>query len=144
MKALNLLPLALLAGFISSCANKGDDDLYDVSNPYSAPEYAESTPMPSLPSDLNPAYDAPALFEETSVPEVAPLPTVTQKKITRPTTKPVIQPKASPTKSHVVVRGDTLWDLSRKYNVPIDKIKKANGMKSDTVVLGSKLLIPAP
>lgn len=43
---------------------------------------------------------------------------------------------------HTVVRGDTLNKLSRKYQVGIATIRKANGMKSDAVMLGQKLKIP--
>jgi LysM repeat protein len=45
-------------------------------------------------------------------------------------------------KTHTVVRGDTLERISRRHGVSIDAIKKANGMSSDTVILGSKLRIP--
>lgn len=51
-------------------------------------------------------------------------------------------PASSGGKTHVVAKGDTLDRISRKYGVGIDAIKKANGMSSDTVVLGSKLRIP--
>ncbi|MBC7979331.1 MAG: LysM peptidoglycan-binding domain-containing protein, partial [Armatimonadetes bacterium] len=44
---------------------------------------------------------------------------------------------------HTVVKGDSLWVISKKYNVPIDAIKAANAMTKDTVVLGTKLQIPA-
>ena len=45
-------------------------------------------------------------------------------------------------KTHQVVKGDTLAKISRKYGVSIQAIKQANGMQSDTVVLGSRLRIP--
>jgi N-acetylmuramoyl-L-alanine amidase len=41
-----------------------------------------------------------------------------------------------------VVKGDSLGRIGSKYGVSIDALKKANGLKSDTVVLGSKLRIP--
>lgn len=56
---------------------------------------------------------------------------------------PVSRPAASAGgKTHTVVKGDTLARISRKYGVSIEAIKQANGMKSDTVVLGSRLRIP--
>jgi LysM repeat protein len=45
-------------------------------------------------------------------------------------------------KSYTVVKGDTLDRISRKHGVSVEALKKANGMSSDTVILGSKLRIP--
>lgn len=43
---------------------------------------------------------------------------------------------------HVVRRGDTLWDLSRKYGVSISAIRRANMLKrSARLQLGQRLLI---
>lgn len=44
--------------------------------------------------------------------------------------------------SHSVVRGDTLWGLSRKYSVSVDDIRSANGLSSDTIIPGQILRIP--
>ncbi|KAK9284874.1 hypothetical protein L1049_024054 [Liquidambar formosana] len=41
-----------------------------------------------------------------------------------------------------IVKGDTLWGLSRKYGVTIDAIKEANGLTGDTIYAGKKLIIP--
>ncbi|TYH75851.1 hypothetical protein ES332_D04G047000v1 [Gossypium tomentosum] len=41
-----------------------------------------------------------------------------------------------------IVKGDTLWGLSRKYGVSIDAIKEANGLTGDTIYAGKKLIIP--
>ncbi|CAI9787665.1 unnamed protein product [Fraxinus pennsylvanica] len=41
-----------------------------------------------------------------------------------------------------IVKGDTLWGLSRKYGVSIDAIKEANGLMGDTIYAGKKLIIP--
>lgn len=38
--------------------------------------------------------------------------------------------------------GDTLWEISRKYNISIAKIKEANGLSSDTIYVGQMLNIP--
>jgi LysM repeat protein len=45
-------------------------------------------------------------------------------------------------KVHVVVKGDSLSRIAAKHGTTSAAIKKANGMTSDTVVLGSKLRIP--
>ena len=45
--------------------------------------------------------------------------------------------------SYTVVKGDTLYSISRKYNVTIDAVRKANDMpKGDLIVVGQKLTIP--
>ncbi|KAG1367764.1 LysM domain containing protein [Cocos nucifera] len=41
-----------------------------------------------------------------------------------------------------IEKGDTLWDLSRKYGVSIDVIKEANGITGNTIYAGKKLVIP--
>ncbi len=128
MKYKHLITLTILPLFLVSCADKAVED-YDVSNPYAAPDYVGETPTPSLPSDVNPIYEQPAAYEDTTptVPDyVAPTPT----------------PVAS-AKFHTVERGDSLWSIGKKYSVSIDAIKQANGMTRDIVVLGSKLKIPA-
>lgn len=51
----------------------------------------------------------------------------------------------SPNKSvtYTVRSGDTLFSISKKYNVTVDTIKSANGMKKDTIFVGEKLSIPS-
>lgn len=118
------LPVAAMSAFLASCASDGGGEDYDVSNPYAAPDYGDDSGTPYEPSvaDVNPpAYDAPAVYEDTAP---APVPT-------------------APAKVHTVVRGDTLWGIGKKYGVTIDSIKQANGLTSDVAVLGAKLQIPA-
>jgi len=43
---------------------------------------------------------------------------------------------------HKVKRGDTLYKLSKRYNVEQSKIIKANKLKSDQINIGDKLIIP--
>ncbi|MBG7608927.1 MAG: LysM peptidoglycan-binding domain-containing protein [Verrucomicrobia bacterium] len=120
MKYISLAPLAALSALFVSCAPQGGGEDYDVSNPYAAPDYDQNTGTPYETSDVNPAYDAPAVYEDTS-----PAPTRARAKV------------------HTVVRGDTLWGISKKYGVSISAIKSANGLTRDTAVLGAKLQIPA-
>ena len=49
-------------------------------------------------------------------------------------------PKVKP-RYHTVQRGDTLWTISQRYGLTIDKIKHANKMKSNSIRAGMKLLI---
>lgn len=48
-------------------------------------------------------------------------------------------------KIHIVKKGDTLFDLSKKYNVPLEKLVESNPQfaNSDELSLGGKVKIPA-
>lgn len=128
MKFTHYISIAALTSLAVSCTPKTGGDGYDVANPYSAPDYVDEGGSPVGPNDVNPAYDAPAAYEDTAVatPEV---------------TAPALAPPS--TKVHTVGRGDTLWGLSKQYGVPIDSIKSANALTRDSIVLGAKLTIPA-
>lgn len=121
MKNRTLLTLLSLSAILSSCAPQGGGEDYDVSNPYAAPDYGDDGVTPYQPSDVNPAYDAPAVYEDTA---------------------PAPEP-ASQATVHTVVRGDSLWKIGKQYGVSVDAIKQANGLTKDTAVLGAKLKIPA-
>ncbi|MEJ6951093.1 S8 family peptidase [Natronospora cellulosivora (SeqCode)] len=43
---------------------------------------------------------------------------------------------------YTVVAGDSLYRISRQFNVSIDSIKKANALSSDTIFVGQRLVIP--
>ncbi len=45
-------------------------------------------------------------------------------------------------RTHVVQPGDQLLKLSRKYVVPVNQIRTANGLSSDTLYVGQVLFIP--
>jgi LysM repeat protein len=135
MTPIRILAPALATFTIISCAPQ-KNDTYDTSNPSGvAANAATSEPV-------NPVYDTPAAYEETSG-TVAAVPA--------PATpaSPNIAAPAAPARStngaaiiHTVVAGDTLSGLSNKYKVPSAAIKQANGMTKDTVVLGRKMVIP--
>jgi LysM repeat protein len=44
--------------------------------------------------------------------------------------------------SITVKSGDTLWSLSNKYDVSVNKIKSANGLTSNTIYVGQAINIP--
>jgi len=60
--------------------------------------------------------------------------------ISRPATAPT---PAAGGVYHTVQNGETLWRISKIYNVPVDVIKQANRLVSDTVNAGNRLFIPA-
>lgn len=43
---------------------------------------------------------------------------------------------------HRVVRGDTLGGIANRYRVSLYSLRRANGLKSDTIRIGAELLIP--
>lgn len=134
MTPLRILLSSSMALAMVSCATNKDD--YDTANPYGTADYG----APYQPVEpVNPTYDTPAAYEDSSAPASPNLPA-------EPSYTPAPSSPASgggTATVHTVVRGDTLWGLSRKYSVSVDAIKRANGMSSDTVVLGSRLQIPA-
>ena len=137
MKNKILLPVAAMTALLASCASQGGGENYDVANPYAAPDYSSAggTPYeesaPSSSSAVNPpAYDAPAVYEDTTP---APAPSA-------PSTPSV---STGGSKVHTVVAGDSLWKIGKEYGVTVDQIKQANGLTRDTAVLGAKLQIPA-
>lgn len=149
MSPTRIIALATAAATFSSCSmfNKseesydttsGDTAGYDTSNPYGVPGdgAAESVPyQPVNPPADNPTYSQ-AAYEENSAASAAPTPSHSA-----PSHSTAPSHSASST-SHTVVRGDTLGGIARKYGTSAAAIKQANGMTSDTVVLGKTLAIP--
>ncbi|WP_193213335.1 LysM peptidoglycan-binding domain-containing protein [Luteolibacter marinus] len=106
-----------------------DGNAYDTSNPYGVPGDASGDAVPY--QSINPPADDPT-YSQAAYEESQPAPYV-------PSAPSA--PAASST-SHTVVKGDTLSGISRRYGVSATAIKQANGMNSDTVVLGKTLVIP--
>lgn len=42
---------------------------------------------------------------------------------------------------HLVVRGDTLWNISRRYNTTVSQLKSLNSLKSDLIIIGQILKV---
>lgn len=47
-------------------------------------------------------------------------------------------------KTHTIVKGDTLYSLSKKYGVTVAELKSWNSLKSDNLTVGDKLSVKAP
>ena len=45
--------------------------------------------------------------------------------------------------TYIVQKGDSLWSISRKYNVNVNDIKLANNLSSDILTIGQILTIPS-
>jgi LysM repeat protein len=103
-----------------------------VPEPAAAVDTSETGLVEAIPA--TPATPVPAPETPVPAPEISAPPSTVQ-----PEPEVTVAPAAL---VHTVVRGDTLNKLSRKYQVSIATIKKANRMKSDAVMLGQKLNIP--
>ncbi len=44
--------------------------------------------------------------------------------------------------TYIVKNGDTLWNLAKKYNISLEKLKKDNKLDSDYLLVGQKLIVP--
>lgn len=42
---------------------------------------------------------------------------------------------------HIVVKGDTLYSLSRKYGLSVDELKKINGLNSNDIGIGQTIIL---
>ena len=133
MKPIRILTPLLLAVALVSCASS-KPNRYGDPTAQAAPGTALANPP--MAGTVAPVYATPPGYGATVVPPPPPPPPLTASPA----------PPAAPTTGtgtiHTVVAGDTLWGLSRQYKVPVESIKQANGMTSDTVMLGSKLVIP--
>lgn len=49
--------------------------------------------------------------------------------------------QASADSTHTVKKGDTLWELSKKYNTSVAQLKKWNNLSSDFLQINQKLII---
>jgi LysM repeat protein len=55
---------------------------------------------------------------------------------------PVSASTNSPSNIYVVETGDTLPDIANKYGTSIEDLKRSNGLYSETLMAGQKLLVP--
>ena len=46
--------------------------------------------------------------------------------------------------THKVVQGDTLYNISRRYDVSVDELRAANDMNDNIIGIGKVLTIPGP
>lgn len=137
-----LLAAATLAALVS-CASKQQSG-YDTSNPYGSPEGGQAANPPYQPvAPVNPTYDTPAAYEDSSAAPAAAVPEVAAAPGHATAAAAPAAPAARNATTHTVAPGDTLGKIALQYKVPMASIKKANNMTKDTVVLGKKLVIPA-
>ena len=101
----------------------------EVSTP--AVAVAEATPLPTPVPILTPQLETFPL-QPIEVASPTPIPTL-------PTSIP-----AAPSGTTYVVRwGDTLSSIAAQFGVTVEAIKSANGLSSDTILVGQQLIIPS-
>jgi LysM repeat protein len=126
------------------------------------PDYAEYKKQKNAQS--TDPYGAPALSEENGyaipgtegqatapyqpLPGVPNYPPVVEdnlaqavEEIPQPYTPAPSQPASETT--HTVVRGDTIWGITKKYGITADALRQANNLTSDVIKLDQILIIPA-
>ncbi len=62
--------------------------------------------------------------------------------VIRPGMNLSIPQKPAAGNSYTVKAGDTLYILAKRFGTTVNQIKSYNGLKSDTVIIGQKLIIP--
>jgi LysM repeat protein len=86
------------------------------------------------------------LMDIGTEPQIGVILNLQTKASSRPDTvvKNVDQPKSENFIIHYVSMGETLYNISQKYNVSVEDIKTANGLKNDQISLGMELKIQKP
>ena len=54
----------------------------------------------------------------------------------------LVRPKNPQAVRHVILNGDTLSEIAARYNVPLRRLRTANGLKNDRIRIGQTLKIP--
>lgn len=63
------------------------------------------------------------------------------KAIANYTNYPYIPPSSEAKSSYIVKRGDTLYSISRMFNIPIEDIKRINNLSSNVLSIGQELYL---
>jgi len=130
-KSLILTTLSLVAGLSTSCSTAGYNQPGTTATTqagagnYSVPTTQQSVGVTPSPYPTNVTQQVASQAPAATTTNTAPVATT-----------------SSATRSHNIVKGDTLFGITRKYNVTLDALKKANGMTGDTIYAGQTLRIP--
>ncbi len=57
--------------------------------------------------------------------------------------RPPLQDGVGPT-TYVIVAGDTLWDIARRFDTTVEALRAANGITGHLIYPGQSLIVPAP
>lgn len=154
MKYFFLLPLGI-ALLTTSCkttnATKTASTNPYQNNPYygssgSTTDYSSTPSSSTYPSYSESTYTPPSSVPSPSVPSVPSVPTYSQPTYSQPA--PAYNGNSAPVsqvgsgKTHTVSGGENLYRISLKHGTSVAAIKNANGLSSDTIQAGQKLVIP--
>ena len=53
----------------------------------------------------------------------------------------IIEPEENDTEIYIVVKNDTLWSISRKFNISVNELKELNNLTSNLLSIGQELKI---
>lgn len=133
---------------IPSCAPT-DPEYAEFKKQKEAQAAAAANPYGAPTADTNNPYAVPGANGETGAP-YQPIPGVSN-------TPPVVENYPTPTEpykplpseptgeatTHTVVKGDTIWGLTKKYGITSDALRAANNLTTDVIWIGQRLTIPA-
>jgi|GEM_PF-348167 len=72
-----------------------------------------------------------------------PNPALAPKPTPPPYYQPIPNPQQTPYQRHIVQRGDSLWNISQKFGIPLDVLIKANKLNNPNMIYpGQELIIP--
>jgi LysM repeat protein len=103
-------------------------------------------PAPADPEEFTPEFPVrppspptqPTTTRPTTTP-TPPTPPVTQP--TKPVDTTPVTPPATADGLHTVVKGDTLYNISKRYGLTVDALMKLNNLTSTNIQLGQKLRV---
>ncbi len=102
------------------------------------PTYTTPSAAPTTPASSNSSYSTGNTSYSTGSSPVSSTSASTYS--TAPTTV-VSTPTTVQTVYHTVVKGETLYRLSKTYGKSVDYIKQVNGLNSNTISIGQKLIV---
>lgn len=108
------------------------------SSPASAPKSAVKPQKPQVVPPVKaaaskPQAAAPSAVKPQSKPQIKPMPKIQPKAATRQVSYEIV---------HVVQAGESLWQISKRYGVDVEIIKRHNKLSTDALKPGSTLRIP--
>ena len=104
------------------------------------PDFGNGTVNP-IP-DPTPTQPAPPVVNPNPTPAPNPGPVVNPDPApTTPTPAPPVTQPTTSGQTHSVVKGDTLYNISRRYGKTVDEIKRLNGLTSNTISIGQRLKV---
>jgi LysM repeat protein len=138
-RTLAIVGVAGLLSFTSGC--KKDRGVSEAQNPpppsLSAPVRVEEQPVAPQPATVTvvPAEEY-AFLKDRQAPASTPLPSVT------PAANEMSSPGAKPD-YYTMQKGDTLYGIARKYNIPPKQLLAANSFPNpDRLPVGTKVKLP--